>query len=451
MLRARLALVLALLSAVQPAFAAFEDSGFSPRAVAMGSSFTAVTDDPVSAFYNPGALGFINNTTTQMSYLRQFHIAAGETNQDVFTWVGGIPVHQEIFNGTFSPLFYYSSKQNINVERSIGLSYGTRSFHEFDGGQLELGGTFRILQEEFDIGGSAPMRIGLDIGMLMRFWDHYTFGASLLNFDGPPLYGPGGIVDRAPAMIKLGVAETVRSFLFSMDLTKREPSGGHPGTANIGAGFERWWATARYGAWAFRSGTILGDREKTWNFGLGWRLMGAQIDYAMTIPMVGSTLFGHAVSLTYRFGQSNPEAEYERVLKEELGYRKDLTKALEAGEVKQWRLSEELKNLSEQMAALRRQLADKTSSESAARKKLQELEEKHKAAMDKFQKIQSDANRSKDILFREDWAAYQKLKLGGAPDSVLIDEVKRILRQYKDAGVDLSAANQELVRLLRGS
>ncbi|MBI3552357.1 MAG: hypothetical protein HY077_07550 [Elusimicrobia bacterium] len=449
MLRARFALVLAFLSAVRPAWAAFEDSGFSPRAVAMGSSFTAVTDDPVSVFYNPAALGFINHTSFQTSYLRQFHIAAGEVNQDLFTLSGAIPVKQELINGTLSPAFLYNNQNNVGIERSVGMSYGSRSLYEFDGGQVELGGTFRVLQRTYSISAGAPTRIGLDFAGLMRFWDKYTFGVSLLNFDGPPINGPN-FKDRAPAMIKLGVAESVRGFLFAFDITKREPSGGHPGTANLGAGIEHWWATARHGSYALRTGGILSERDKMWNAGVGWRLFGAQVDYALTIPMTGTSIFGHAVSLSYRFGQSNPEGEYERVLAEELKYRKDLTQALEAGEVKQWRLAEELNTLRDEMMLLRRQLIDKTTSEAQARRRLQELEERHRQAEEKFRKMQAEANRSKDVLFREDWTAYQKLKLGGAPDAVLLDQVTRILRQYKDAGVDLGEANQELVRLRRG-
>jgi hypothetical protein len=446
--RAALALAAAFLAAARPSFAAFEDSGFSPRAVAMGSSFTAVTDDPVSIFYNPAALGFINHSTVQLAYLRQFHIPAGEVNQDAFTWVGAFPVHQETFNGTFGPAFYYNTQNGLGVERSIGLSYGTRSLHEFDGGQLEVGGTFRVLMRTFDASAGAPSRIGLDVGALWRFWDHYTAGFSILNFDGPPMNGPN-FNDRAPAMLKLGMSEAVKDFIFALDLTKREPSGGHPGTANLGAGIEHWRATARLGSFAIRTGTILSDREKDWNWGLGWRLFGAQVDYSMTIPMSGTSIFGHAISLTYRFGQSNPEGEYEKVLNEELGYRKELTKSLEAADIKQWKLSEELNNLRDQIGQLRKQLVDKTASEADTRRKLNELESKHQQALDKFKKMQADAGRSKDVLFKEDWAAYQKLKLGGAPDAVLLNQVQRIMREYKDAGVDLGDANQELLRLLR--
>jgi hypothetical protein len=449
MLRTKLALIVALLCAAQPVLAAFEDSGFSARAVAMGSAFTAVTDDPVSVFYNPAGLGFIDRASVQTSYLRQFDIAAGKVDQEFVDLVGAVPVHQEIINGTFAGSFINNQQLNLGEERSIGLSYGTRSMHEFDGGQVELGGTFRTLSKGYDSGGSDAIRIGIDAGMITRFWDRYTAGVSLLNLDGPPMSGPG-FHDRAPAMIKIGLAESVRGFTYAADITKREPSGGHPGTANLGVGLEHWWATTRNGSWALRSGMSLGDSDKTWNAGFGWRLLGGQLDYAFTLPMQGQTNIGHAVSLSFRFGQSNPEGEYERVLKDELSYRKDLTKALDAGENRQWRLSEELNNLRDEIKVLRQQLVDKTTSESQARRKIQDLEERHRQVLEEFRKMQDEAAKTKDVRFHEDWAAYQKLKLGGAPDSILTDEIKRILREYKDSGVDLSPANEELLRLLRG-
>ena len=73
--------------------------------------------------------------------------------------------------------------------------------------------------------------------------------------------------------------------------------------------------------------------------------------------------------------------------------------------------------------------------------------------MDGFQKMQAEqkrlSERTKESLFREDWSNYLKAKQGGAPDGVLSDQVKRILLDYKDSGLDLSEANQELLRLLR--
>lgn len=461
----RLVLALAAVLSCGPAFAAFEDGGFSARAKAMGSAFTAVVDDPATVFFNPGSLGFVDRPAVESSYLREYDIPAGKTFQDMIDLVGAVPVKQEILNGTFAGTFISNQQRGLGQERAIGLSYGTRAMHEFDGGQLELGGTFRTLSKTFDAGGNSPMRLGLDIGVTARFHDHLTAGASLMNFDGPPMSGGGrGRTDRAPAMIRAGVAESLHDSVFAFDIVKREPSGGYHGTASAAAGFEHWWATTRAGSFALRTGMNLGNDDKTWSWGLGWRLLAAQVDYSMTVPMQGSNRsgsdIGQGMSVTYRFGAASPESEYERVLSEELSHRKDLTQALEAGEVKQWRLSEELNNLREEIKLLRQQIVDKSASEQDVRKKLSELEDRHQQALQKFQRIQLDqeerrrkaqaeANRTKEELFRDDWKSYEKQKMGGAADAVLLDQLKRILRQYKDTGVDLSEANQELLRLLR--
>jgi hypothetical protein len=262
-----------------------------------------------------------------------------------------------------------------------------------------------------------------------------------------------GAKDRAPAEVQLAVSESARGFVYALGLAKREPSGGHPGSAEITGGFERWWATTQLGAFAARSGLSLGDREKSWSWGLGWRVLGAQLDYSMSVPMTGSSVVSHAVALSYRFGQSNPEAEYQKVLEGELRYRQDLIHALQAGEVKQLKLGEELQRERDELEGLKQRLAAKTATAEQTRAQLKDLEERHRQAVETFQRLQRQRQqvkaKTKQELFEEDWGAYQRLKLSGAPDSVLIDHVKTLLAQYKDSGVDLSNANQELVRLLR--
>lgn len=448
-----LAIAAALLLLCVPARAAFEPGVYSARAAAMGGAMTAVVEDPVSQLYNPATLGTVDDAAASVNYLRQFHAPAGETNQDLIDALGTLPVRQEIFNGTFGFQTIYNRQQGIGGERAVGLSYGTRALWSQEDRRLEAGGTFRTLKKSFDSGGGAPMRLGLDAGLLYRWAERYNLGFSLLNLDGPPMAGPGGFKDRAPAEVRFGFSESVRGFTLALDFAKREPSGGHPPSQEIAGGFERWWATARSGSFAFRSGLSLGDREKDWSWGAGWRMFGAQLDYAMSVPLSGITRSGHAISLTFRFGQSNPEAEYEKVLETEIRYRKDLVEALEAGEVKQWKLAEELTRLREELDSLRGKLAAKTLNEADTRRRMNELEAQHRRAVETFERLKKESAATKtkttQALYSEDWGAYSRLKLNGAPDSVLIEHVKRLLQQYKDSGVDLSDANQELVRLLR--
>jgi len=430
-----------------PGWAGFEDSGFNPRGVAMGGAMTAVPDDLSAVVYNPANLGSIKRVQTSLNYLRQFQTPAGPTDADLMDLAAGLPVQQDILNGTFGLSGLYGKRQDLGVDRTSGLSYGTRGLVEFDQGSLDLGGTLKLLSRTPD-GARGVAKPTFDLGAAYRFWEKYSAGFSLLNCSRPRV--PNG---RAPLTAKVGAAEDVRGFTMALDLTKREPTGEAPGTVTAAAGLERWWATARYGSFAGRTGLSLGDRAKTWNWGLGWKMLGGELGYAMTVPMQGPTMIGHSVGLLFRFGASNPEGEYERMLGEELRYRKDLIAALEAGEVKQWKLSQELSELRSELETLRRQLVEKTLSEAEVKKRLAELQERHHRAVVEHERMLEDQRKlkakTKLDFFREDWAAYRKSKAGGAPEPVLADQVRRILRDYKESGVDLSEANQELMRLLR--
>jgi hypothetical protein len=270
----------------------------------------------------------------------------------------------------------------------------------------------------------------------------------LLNF-GSPKFGS----DRAPLALKIGVAEQMRGVIFAVDFTKRESSMGTGGEHTMALGFERWWATARAGQYALRSGMSLGEGTRTWSWGMGWRAQGARLDYAMTVPMTGTTRFGHGLSLSVRFGHADPEGEYEKLLSQELRYRRQLSEALEASSIKQWKLAEELNRQRAEMAALALEVERKRASEGDAKRRLRELESRHQKAAETFEKVKADresaARQIRISLFQEDWRSYQKAKLAGAADSVLLDQVSRILREYRDAGVDLSEASQELRRLQR--
>lgn len=445
--RSLIAAVLAL-ALPSSALAAFEDSGFGPRDVAMGGAFTAVVDDPGVLAYNPAALGQASALDASMAYLRQFHIPSGESDRDSARAGIVVPLRQEILNGALGFDMRYDRRTRIGGDRGIGLLYGTRGLRETEGGGIDFGGGVRLLSTSFDAGGKAGTHLALDGGMLYRFSDRYSFGASLLNFGSPKFKG-----DRAPLTLKLGAAEQVRGVILAADLTKRESSASGTGQHTMALGFERWWPTARAGQYALRSGMSLGEGTHTWSWGLGWRAQGARVDYSMTVPITGTLRLGHGLSLSIRFGRADPEGEYEKLLSQELRYRRQLGAALEASSVKQWKLAEELNRLRGEMSALANEVERKRASEVDAKRRLHELETRQKKAAETFEKVKLDresaAKQVRVSLFQEDWRSYQKAKLGGAADSVLLEQVGRILREYRDDGVDLSDASAELRRLQR--
>jgi hypothetical protein len=446
-IRALLAVLLTL-ALPGPSFAAFEDAGFGPRDVAMGGAFTAVVDDPGVLAYNPASLGQSSSLEASMAYLRQFHIPSGESDRDSARAGVVVPIRQEILNGGIGLDMRYDRRTGVGGDRAIGVMYGTRGLRETEGGGVDFGGGLKLLSSSFDSGGKTGTHLAIDMGTLYRFSERYAFGASLLNFGSPKFKG-----DRAPLTLKLGAAEQVRGVIFSADLTKRESSQSGNGQHTMALGFERWWATPRAGQYALRSGMSLGEGTRTWSWGLGWRAQGARLDYSMTVPMTGTTRFGHGLSLSVRFGRADPEGEYEKLLSQELRYRRQLGEALEASSVKQWKLAEEMNRLRAEMAALSSEVEMKRASEVDAKRRLRELETRQQKAAETLEKVKADresaARQVRISLFQEDWRSYQKAKLSGAADSVLLEKVGRILREYRDAGVDLSEASSELRRLQR--
>ncbi|MBI3289434.1 MAG: hypothetical protein HYZ74_07950 [Elusimicrobia bacterium] len=449
MRRVRLAAVLGLVCAVS-ARAAFEDAGYGPRDAAMGGAFCAVGDDPAVIAYNPASLGQSTALEVAGSYIRSFHAPAGQSDRDSSRATLVAPARRTVFNGAFGFDAHYDRRTGFGNDRGIEVAYGTRGLIENEGRSLDFGLGLKSLNSSFDAGGKPVTRMAADLGALWRASDRHAVGVSILNAGGAT-FKSNGFSDRAPLALKIGFAEQLRGVTLAVDLTKREPSAGLRGRHNMGLGFERWWATARAGQFALRSGLSLGDQARTAAWGLGWRAQGTRIDYAMIIPMSGIARLGHGFSMTFRFGRSDPEVEYEKLLSQELRYRRELAVELQAGAVKQGKLSEEIGRLREEIAALRGEIEKKRASEGEAKRRLKDLETRQKEADETFERLKAERERqaikTKTTLFEEDWHAYQKAKLSSVPDSILQSEVNRLLREYKDSGVDLSEANQELRRL----
>jgi hypothetical protein len=224
-------------------------------------------------------------------------------------------------------------------------------------------------------------------------------------------------------------------------------------TNTFASGLEYWFHTLESGSFAARTGLNLGDPGRFWSMGFGWRILGAEVGYALQVPLSAGSRYDNTVSLIYRFGQWNPEREYEKMLGTELRYRQDLAAALDRSEARQKQLMDELKRVRDDMAALKSDLANKTAEQSQAKQRLQELEGREKRARDAADDLERKkrelAARSKESLYREDWAKYQKLKADGAPDLVLLERVKQILTEYQGIDLDLSEPRQELLRLQR--
>jgi len=458
--------LLCLASLAAPARASNEDLGLDARSAGMADAVTA--DPGLSALtLNPAALGHVSRAQLQAGVRKFAQAPAGPTDLDGMTLAVVVPLKDPAFRGAIGLSWTHDAVDPKALDRTAGLTYATRSWREFGPGTFDMGLTVKGFWRSGRQYGGRASKVLVDVGTYYRFSDSKALGLSLLNLNSPRT-DVGRVQDTAPVILKVGYAQQVRRLTVAMDFTKREPTTGNEpdvqrrATHTGALGVEHTWGTAKWGSFTGRSGLSLGTLAKTWNLGAGWSQYGTRLDYAMRVPVSGGKRWGHAVSLSYLFGSWDPEGEYERLLHSELRYRQDLSQALESAEVKQWKLAEDLRLMRKEMEELKREAVVKEVEAGQAAGKLKDverqirlklLEERRQEAERRMRQLEAERERmreqDKEFQFQKEWQAYIQLKLDGVSEIVLIERLKRILRQFQGAGVDLGEANRELTRLMK--
>ncbi|MBI3505109.1 MAG: hypothetical protein HY059_09725 [Proteobacteria bacterium] len=451
----RLAGVLACsLLAARPASASHEDFGAFGQGAGMGEAMVAAAQGVNALPYNPAGLAGVRTLEFGMGYKRGFIHSAGVADVEQTSLGVASPIDLSPVHGALGVFWQYEPRRDVSLDRTLGLSYATKGFREYDEGILDFGATLKSLSRSGRLAGGSNSKAGVDVGAAFRMREDRTIALSFLNINGPRM-DVGAIPDRAPVIMKAGYSQLVHGFTWAFEFTKREPSLGFKATNSVGSGLEYWINTPHSGSFAARTGLNLGDPGRFLSLGAGWRILGAEVDYALQAPLGQGSRYDNTLSLIYRFGRWNPEREYEKMLGNEIRHRQDLTRALDRSEEKQKQLGEEMRRLQGDIAALRRELANKSASEAQAKERLQRFEERERRAKEAYEELERRkrelANRTKESLWREDWGKFLKLKDSGAPDLVLMERVKQLLLEYRSTGVDLSDANLELQRLQRNT
>lgn len=450
-----------LVSAAAAARASNDDVSFDARGIAMGGAGMADTGGFSGLTLNPASLGGVRRPVAGMGIRRLFHIPAGPADISGMDLGAAFPIDGSVVKGALGFSWIHDINEPVSLDRTAGLTYATRSWREIGAGVFDVGVTLKAIRRDGRAFGGETSKGTVDVGSIYKWGEDHAIGLSMLNLTRPRTT-LGAYSDRAPFIAKLGYARRIRRFTVVGDLTKREPSASRRGTASASGGLEYSWATAKQGLFTARSGMNLGSLSRSWSAGVGWSALGAQVDYALRVPLSNGSKWSHGFSLSYRFGQWDPEAEYERLLSSELSYRRDLTRALEAAEVKQWKLAEDLRLLREEISDLRLEVADREAEAGLAKEKmrsaeqalrLKQLEERRRQAEERLEKMRAEQERmrlaNKQGLFDADWKTYSDMKLQGVSEITLIDYLKKMLRTYKGTGVDLGHASQELQRLNR--
>ena len=449
----KILLAACLLAGTPPAYAVFEDVPAGARQAGLGGQ-SAALEDTLSVFANPALPGSLRKFETGAHFLASERTTQGPADFSQYGAWATIPRMAGGRMGTLSLGGLYRNDNDLVKQKTLLFGWGTWNLFRLDSGVLDFGANFKIMQAAVT-GGESVSGLGLDLGAVFRPDDRHTLGFSVLNLNNPA-YSSGILEDNAPRVIRLAVTERREDYTLSLDVARRSASAGQNGNVSITPGVEHSWRPERLGRLFSRAGLNVAERASALSAGFGWRRLASEISYALSVPVTGAVVPAHALSLALRFGERDLESEYERLIKQEIKYRKDLVEALDESARREGLLKEELASMKAEIDALTAQLKDtqaKKAGIDAEKERLASVVRRQAAAEAELKSLA--ARRAADRLnqlkynFSVDWQSYLKLKGGGAPGDVLKSSLQRIVSQYQDSGIDISQATVELQGLVR--
>ena len=282
----------------------------SPRATGMGESYTAVTEDPYAAYWNPAGLASVEQRELSATYNASFQDVAHQYVSMAYPLHYGETLDLNVTRLTVAPFQGYDATgvKTYKVQSShmaIGAAYG-RTFmkDEIERPILNLGANMKLISETLD--NVSANTFGLDLGASYylrpaKYWmqktraHEFRFAFTVKNL------GPGLKFDKyvspLPMSATLGSAWISNpsgnsTFIMSLDQTV---SNDDKYIISLGAEYEAFQLLAvRAG---YRTGQYMGSGVR---FGFGFKLSFIDLDYSMS-PF-GDLGAMHKFGLSMKFG-----------------------------------------------------------------------------------------------------------------------------------------------------
>lgn len=281
----------------------------------MGGAFVALADDTSAILFNPAGLGQIEKAELAAAY-DKLYAGLGDDNlgRGLISYVypsqshGAFAVNTSLLH---TPLY---------KETTITLGYGRAI------GRMYLGANAKGLFASFDeneyteidplfADSTSVSGVGVDLGLLYRLTDSFSFGLAALNVNQPNMALGEDAESKVPFTLQTGLALKLGSTVPTIDLTYRNKDLRGDPDINVHFGIESWLAGESV---ALRAGANRYDMAIGASYIINHgKDVDAQLDYAFRYPLsfkedAISDIYGtHQFSLNVRFGgitASQPEA-----------------------------------------------------------------------------------------------------------------------------------------------
>ncbi len=185
---------------------AFMKNGFGARASAMGNSFTAISDDISSIYYNPAGLSLINKTQVMGMYSNLFNNVNGLN-------YGNLAIAKPFSFGTIGLGVIYLNVGDIPYVRDQTGPDGTT----FSDNEVAIYLTYSMIYVEtlrmgcsvkfinHSIADYTGSGIGFDLGLMSKFSNKLSIGLMLQDLFGASIK-LNKDSEKYPAKVKFGAA-----------------------------------------------------------------------------------------------------------------------------------------------------------------------------------------------------------------------------------------------------
>jgi hypothetical protein len=488
-----------------PVEASFEPLPVGARAAGMGEAYSAIVDDVFSLYYNPAGVLQVSRPEVG-TYYSQLYPGLTDGSQISRMYLGYAQPFGKSGRHALGASYLAMELPGLYKEEAIGLTYGRESNRLWNYGM-----TVKMLKKSigsddysnnainpengqpFGGGGIAdPLlakgtsksAIGLDLGGQYRLSRAYAIGIAARNINGPNLGLEGS--DKAPSVLTAAIARRLRAGSIDFEVTNWKSAGSN---MRFALGGEKWFKNG----FGLRGGGAFGSNSyQTVSFGASYKLDSFQFDFGLVYPMQGieGTLGIQQISLVARFGKPPVDPLEQQLVREKEERVKAETEARNA--------IAERDRLKKQLMALTSEKSADGDRRAAAQKALEEAQAEAKnergnrravlnsytAALADYnakvsqgvglpekrrmlEKIQSDfAGKGIDLskLTRElrslkdeeskakkdfdlSMSFYSRLAQQGSSTEERRSMLERIIQKYKEAGIDVRPAEEELRRL----
>ncbi len=434
-------------------FAISDDSFYNAYSIAYSNT---LLDYPLKS--NPVSYGNIRHLTTTLSYANVNFQPYGKENSSLRVFSLYLPDVK--YGKNFTYHFSYESSYPDNEKIKI-LNIGGASYHllDFEKDYLDVGVNFK--KAEIYESGKKINKNFYDIGFLARKND-YLFGLSFLNFNST--YDSRGSL-KVFKVKKVSITRLWNDFSLGFDFALRDTKYNYSNTLSLA--FSKLIRTYRYGYFRLTGGLTTGNKNNSFSTGIFYNRDVYELGLGGSIGLDKPSYFNNSISFTIYWGRRDVESDYERIIKREVKYRKDLMEELINATKREDKLRKEIAKMQAEIDDLVykiKLLEDNLKTKDVEKNRIEEEKERIKKSLDAIverqkrneeelknieEKRKLEQKKLTETEFNREFENYLRLKSNNASKDVLINYLKKLILSYQDKDIDISRATIELQKLLK--